>query len=363
MEFKPLFSTNISHDVGDTPLNNFIDDIGTGLKNAFYDLTGQTEKTSYYQALVERENELIERLEAREDTAYQRQVEDMKTAGLSMYGASGGGAASSAGGSSNVHSGSDSISKIAAMIDMRKAVAEIDNVQANTNKTNAEAAATTAGVERDDKYYELKALETESFIARNDALNGLTKEQTLQTAEETLSIIDKRVRENESHVFDLVAKNVQNQLLYKDLNTYDERHEAEMAVKRSSAYLNQMRAGEALEHSKLYQEELGKIQKEIERISSQIANDEAQRLHLSYENMVLLQDYAYKDLECQVMQYQLDYAKEHGYNFGSSGGILGSITDVGEDVTNRFVLPILKMPFNIMNQGLSLFRKGMPGGF
>lgn len=57
------------------------------LKNIWYKLTGQEEKTSAYQAKVERENELLDRQEAREDTAYQRAVQDMMAAGLSKYGA------------------------------------------------------------------------------------------------------------------------------------------------------------------------------------------------------------------------------------------------------------------------------------
>lgn len=328
--------------------SNFIDEIGIGLKNAWFNLTGQTHRTDTYQY----EKYL-------DDTKNQRLAEDLMAAGLSKYGMTG--SAPSGGGYQS--SQPKGLQLVASLMDLAKSSAEISNVQADTGVKNAEAAATTAGIERDDKYYELQALETESSIARNEALNGLTKEQTIQTAEETLSIIDKRTRDNESHIYEMVAKSYDNLLKLKDIGTYEERHKAEMSLKESSTYLNQAKAREASEHEKLYQDQRAEIQKEIERISSQIVSDEAQRLHLSYENMVLLKDYAYKELEYQVMQYQLSYAQEHGYNFGSSGGILGSITDVGEDVTNRFLLPILKMPFNIINQGLSLFRKGSPGGF
>lgn len=61
-------------DAGDW-LNDTIDEIGTGISNFWYGLTGQTEKTSAYQALMERE-----------DSAYQRAAEDMKKAGLSKFG-------------------------------------------------------------------------------------------------------------------------------------------------------------------------------------------------------------------------------------------------------------------------------------
>lgn len=61
-------------DAGDW-LNDTIDEIGTGIENFWYGLTGQTEKTSAYKALMERE-----------DSAYQRAAEDLMKAGLSKFG-------------------------------------------------------------------------------------------------------------------------------------------------------------------------------------------------------------------------------------------------------------------------------------
>lgn len=55
--------------------NNDTDGFGTGLQNAWYTMTGETEKTSAYKALMERE-----------DTAYQRAAKDMMNAGLSKFG-------------------------------------------------------------------------------------------------------------------------------------------------------------------------------------------------------------------------------------------------------------------------------------
>ena len=64
-----------------------IDEIKTGAKNWWYKLTGQEEKTSTYQAQIQRENELLDRQEAREDSAMQRGVADAIAAGLSKYSA------------------------------------------------------------------------------------------------------------------------------------------------------------------------------------------------------------------------------------------------------------------------------------
>lgn len=306
-------------------LSNFIDEIGQGIKNAWYDLTGQTEKTSYYQAQVEREDQLIAEQQEREDTAYQRQVADMKAAGLSMYGASGGGAASSAGGSSAVRSGSDSISKIAAMIDMKKAMAEIGNVQANTNKTNAEAAATTAGVERDDNYYALAASKQEAEIGRIELENELTKSQTAQVAAQTISIVDANIRSQEAHFYDLIGKNVDNQLKYKELGVFDEKHEADMAVKRTSAYLNQMRAGETYEHQLYYQQGRELIVKQMEHISSQIASEVAERMHLSNQDQLLIEDYVYRQLQVKELQYNYDYSVNHGLRTSDPVSRIGGI--------------------------------------
>lgn len=292
----------------DNPVGN----IGQGLQNAFYDLTGQDEKTSFYKAQVERENELIARQEQREDTAMQRGAADAAAAGLSKYGMTPGAAGSAAGGSSSVHSGSESISKISAMLDMRKAIAEIGNVQANTNKTNAEAAATTASVERDDNYYKLAALKNDSDIARNECLNQLTKNQSAQVAEETLATIDKRARENESHLYDMVAKSYDNLLKLKDIGTYEERHKAEMSLKESSTFLNQAKAREASEHEKLYQEQQAEIQKEIERIAADIALKEAEKNHLGYQDQLLVEDTAYRILQYNVMAYNARYSAEVG---------------------------------------------------
>lgn len=69
-EFGKWWESNIYE-----PVSEVANNLGDGIRNFWYNLTGQTEKTSAYQALMERE-----------DSAYQRAAEDMKKAGLSKFG-------------------------------------------------------------------------------------------------------------------------------------------------------------------------------------------------------------------------------------------------------------------------------------
>lgn len=66
----PLFSFEYDPNV----VTDFLNDAWTGAKNAWYNLTGQPEKTSTYK-----------HFEEREDSAYQRAAADMSAAGLSKY--------------------------------------------------------------------------------------------------------------------------------------------------------------------------------------------------------------------------------------------------------------------------------------
>lgn len=63
----------------DNYVEPFLDDLWTGAKNAWYDLTGQPEKTSSYKAMIEHE-----------DNAPQKFIESLEKAGLSKYSYNGG---------------------------------------------------------------------------------------------------------------------------------------------------------------------------------------------------------------------------------------------------------------------------------
>lgn len=293
------------------------DEIGTGLKNAWYNITGQKEKTSTYkyeEALDKQKNQLL--------------AADLEAAGLSKYGMTG--SAPSAGGyQSSEPSG---IQKIAAMLDMRKAMAEISNVEADSGLKAAQASDITANAEIRSKNYELDALRTASEIDRNEFLNELTRNQSQEVAQNTLSIISARTRAEAEHVYKLVSMNVSNQLAYKDLNTYDERHESEMAVKRSSAFLNQQKA-----ETEIKQREY--INKQLEEAAARIAHYAAQDQHLGYQDELLAKDYAYRQLQLEVLQYDYDYSQNHlirtsdpvsriaGVNFDQFVSGLGALGD------------------------------------
>lgn len=321
--------------------DNWWSELESAAQNAWYDITGQEDKTSYYQAQVAREDALIARQEEREDTAMQRQAADMEAAGLSKYGMSGSsGASSSAGGSSNVHSGSDV--RIGAILDLAKSMAEISNVQASTQKMNAEAAATTAGVERDDNYYQLAVVKQGAELVQMELENELTKQMTNESVQRVTASIQEQAREEAVHVYKLISMNVQNQLDYKDLNTYDERHEAEMAIKRTSAYLNQQYATTSVKQREY-------IDKQIEQAAQNILESVERVEKLDEETRLLVLDYAKAELNMEIMQYDLGYAQEHYLPYGSSGGILGSIVPLAQDITGNYIQPIL----NGIGQGLT----------
>lgn len=269
--------------------DNEVGNIGQGIQNIFYSVTGQKEKTSTYKYE-----------EALEKTKNQSLAADLEAAGLSKYGMTGS-APSGTGLSGSEPSG---LQKLAAMIDMRKAMAEISNVEADSGLKAAQASDITANAEIRAKNYELDALRTASELERNDVLNELTRNQSQEVAENTLSIVSARTRAEAEHVYKLISMNVSNQLAYKDLNTYDERHESEMAVKRTSAYLNQQKA-----ETEAKQREY--IMKQIDEAAARIAHYAAQDQHLGYQDELLIKDYAYRQLQLEVLQYDYDYSQNH----------------------------------------------------
>lgn len=109
-------------------IGNVASDIKTGLTNAWYKLTGQEEKTSSYQAKIARENELLDRQEGREDSAYQRAVKDMMSAGLSKYGAT---PASSGSYRTGVDAKSDPIASLSAIQNLQDHALAIDEEKHN----------------------------------------------------------------------------------------------------------------------------------------------------------------------------------------------------------------------------------------
>lgn len=129
------------------PVYNAVSSVGTGLENWWYKLTGQTEKTSAYQAQIQRENELLARQEAREDSAYQRAVNDMQSAGLSKYGAS---PASSGSYHTGVSGVSDPIGELSNLQSLQSQALNIEERKHNLHLSQL------LGIRTDDKNYAAK---------------------------------------------------------------------------------------------------------------------------------------------------------------------------------------------------------------
>lgn len=268
--------------------DNGVGDFGQGLMNAFYNLTGQKEKTSTYQYELALENEKNERMAA-----------DLEAAGLSKYGMTG-----SAPGSSFQGSEPTGQQALSGMIDMMKSIAEISHTKADTEKLEADAAATTAGIERDDKYYDLAEEKQGVELIQIQAETDLAKKHGDVFAQEAINLAMDELRSEELHVYELIDKNVSNQLKYKDLNTYDERFGVDMQLKRSSAFLNQ-------QYGQTQIKEREKIDQQIKESVEKVSNLVAERMHLAWEDTLLIQDVLYAQLRYDIAEYDYKYSQEN----------------------------------------------------
>lgn len=267
---------------------NYVGDFGQGLQNAFYNLTGQKEKTSTYQYELALENEENQRMAA-----------DLEAAGLSKYGMTG-----SAPGSSFQGSEPTGQQALSGMIDMMKSIAEISHTKADTEKLEADAAATTAGIERDDKYYALSEEKQGVELLQIQAETDLAKKHGDVFAQEAINLAMDELRAEELHVYELIDKNVSNQLKYKDLNTYDERFGVDMQLKRSSTFLNQ-------QYGQTQIKEREKIDQQIKESVEKVSNLVAERMHLAWEDILLIQDVLYAQLRYDIAEYDYEYSKEN----------------------------------------------------
>lgn len=268
--------------------DNGVGDFGQGLQNAFYNLTGQKEKTSTYQYELALENEKNQRMAA-----------DLEAAGLSKYGMTG-----SAPGSSFQGSEPTGQQALSGMIDMMKSIAEISHTKADTEKLEADAAATTAGIERDDKYYDLAEEKQGVELIQIQAETDLAKKHGDLFAQEAINLAMDELRAEELHVYELIDKNVSNQLKYKDLNSYDERFGVEMQLKRSSTFLNQ-------QYGQTQIKEREKIEQQIKESVEKVSNLVAERMHLSWQDTLLLQDVCYAQLRYDIAEYDYEYSQRH----------------------------------------------------
>lgn len=271
-------------------VSNLFDEIGTGLKNAWYTFTGQTEKTSAYKAMMERE-----------DTAYQRAAADMAASGLSKY------AGVNPASSSAPPQASDPVSK---SIQLASALLDLKGQSIANQKSEAEVAHTNAStdlllkegmtfeekfaVDMANKQAQTFLFNFQSDIARQEgqvfaekfaadleyttartlqalAQNGYLQQLTLQSQAQTGFINQQK----ESEVF-------RTGILAKDYSNYDFRFEMEK-----------------LEHNK-----------KVDQITEQILKSTAERYNLSWDSVLRKYEAAKRYIEMEILSYDFQYSKD-----------------------------------------------------
>lgn len=277
---------------------DFFNELKIGLKNMWYNFTGQTEKTSAYQAQLEQEN-----------TKMQRLAEDMENAGLSKYGITASGSAPSSVAGDQEPKG---LQYIAAMMDLKKQSAEIENINANSSKTAAEA--DYIG-KQSASYPERVAVE----IALNKANTELSQRNGQLVAEKIITEIQTRTQSAAMHLVQLAQEqartaNIKTDTWLKNNQGLKVGKETELLGKEIGSY-DARRAEERgynIARTALLGTQNMFTFKQIEDISSNIAYRLAQQEHLGYQDEKLIAETSATLLSNEIMQYNFDYSKLHG---------------------------------------------------
>lgn len=248
-----------------------IDELGQGLKNLWYSWTGQTEKTSAYKAMMERE-----------DTAYQRAASDMEAAGLSKYGGF------SQSSSTSPQPSSDPLTKslqlASAMLDLKAKQAGVRKTEAETDNVAANTAYTQKTINTYDDKFMADFAYTNMHTMYLEAQKKLAETNSWATSEKTLSELE------------VMSSQVALNLSHRD-------------------YFDELVGKTALESN--YQAKVNRdydyrFQMEIDKHSEAIAKSVAERNHLGYQDTLLLKQVAARQLETDVLHYNWNYSKEHG---------------------------------------------------
>lgn len=284
---KGVFQIGKSFDV--TP---FFNELGNGIKNWWYGFTGQTEKTSAYQAMMERE-----------DTAYQRAAEDMAKAGLSKY------AGVNPASSSAPPQASDPVSKsiqlASALMDLRGQKAAIDKSEAETGYINAGTVArNNENMTFEEKFQadmsqkkaqtmlftfqaDLAKQEGQVFAEKFAADLQLTTQKTLQAMAQTgyLQQLTLQSGAQTDYIRQMKETEVFNTgIKAKDYSNYDFRFEMEK-----------------LEHNK-----------KVDQITEQILKSTCERLNLGYDYVNSRYSAATKYIEMEILSYNYQYSVNQG---------------------------------------------------
>ena len=244
-------------------------DYPTWLTNFFYSVTGQTEKTSAYQAQMERE-----------DSAMQRLAADYEKAGLSKFGVSGTG--------SQTGSYGDGVPKglqlANAIMDLKSKKVGMDATQAGIKKTLADAAYTdamTKGQENQNRTF------NEKFAA----------DMVRSNAQAFLFQAQGRIANTEGQ---FSAEKITAEIGYKVEQT------ALLALEKAYKPLV-TQSGLDLNRSQININE-----KQIAKMAADIAHTTAQTNHVNEQTKNVIAATAYQLLKSEIDSYNLEYSKSHG---------------------------------------------------
>lgn len=278
-------------------ITGLVDDIGAGLKNAFYTWTGQTEKTSAYQAMMERE-----------DNAIQRQVADLKAAGLSKYGQSLSGASSGSLGDG----APKALQYISALMDLKAKKVGIDAEQAGIKKTLADAAYTdaqTVGQQNTNRTFNEKFAADLAHTQSQTFLFGAQKKiadvEGEFAAEKITAEIDYKVNQS--------AELLSQILLNRANVSYTQtREEGQRAENLWIDPLRQMELEKGDSATLLNKTNVDVNRKLISKYSQDISLSIANENHVNAQTKKVIEETAYQMLQYNIGAYNLAFSYDAG---------------------------------------------------
>lgn len=291
----------------DLGLGTLLGGVATGIGT----LIGQNETNRVNQqiasqniAFQEKENEITRQ---REDNAVQRAAADMQAAGLSKTLAAGNPASASAlTAPQNNYQHQSALGKAVEKMNLVNSYLSAKQTEAQIKSVNSEAAykaALTAGQEINNQTLaERNQAEIAYRTANTDTTKALMKQYEAYTR---LANIEGEYKAEmlKEQINNLVAERK-----YKEMTTSKASHEIFEIIARTN--------------------KLGK------------------------ESEMLVSDMIQRSLQIRTMQYNLDYAKEHHLPVGSSGGLLGGIVPLAQDVTGNYIMPIVNGAFDFVKSGV-----------
>lgn len=301
---NPSGGLRIGKEYDITGLSN---ELGAGLRNLWYTFTGQTEKTTAYQAQI-----------AREDSAYQRAAEDMSAAGLSKYQGISGASTGSYG--DGVPKG---LQYISALMDLKAKKVGMDATQAGIQKTLADAAYTNAqtiGQQNTNRTFDEKfasdmahqAAQTFLFKAQKD----IAEIEGQFTAEKLTAEIDYKVSQTANMLLQnqFYPQLIQSQIGLNKANTsYTQtRDEGQRAENAWIDAKNQADYDKSYSQISLNNSNIQVNRKVIDKYAADIALSICNQAHVSAQTKKVVEETAYQMLQYNIAAYNLAFSFDAG---------------------------------------------------